>query len=199
MKLIVGLGNPGRKYEATRHNVGFQVAARLLPAIGGAAVRRRFDGEFAEGVYQGEKVALLCPQTYMNASGTSVRQAVDFFKLDPESDSLLVVCDDLNLPLGKLRLRSQGSAGGQKGVADIIRKLRTDRFSRLRFGIDRPAPPIDPADYVLGKFTAQQRGVVDEAIGWAVEASLFWVVRGIEVCMNRYNAELPPRSSGGDS
>lgn len=188
MKLIVGLGNPGRKYRETRHNVGFEVAASLMGPLGNPSIKKRFDGEVAEAVYQGEKVVVLCPDTFMNASGTSVRKAVDFYKLDLDSDDLLVICDDMNLPLGRLRFRKDGSAGGQKGLADIIVKLGTTQFSRLRFGIDRPPPQMEVVDFVLSKFTAQHRKVVDDAIGLAAGAVLQWVVSGVAHCMNQYNA-----------
>lgn len=193
MKLIVGLGNPGRKYQETRHNVGFEIAAGLMGPLGSPSIKKRFDGEAAEVIYQGEKVVILCPDTYMNASGTSVRKAVDFFKLDPSGDELLVICDDMNLALGRLRFRKEGSAGGQKGLADIIAKLGTNQFSRLRFGIDRPSAGMEVVDFVLSKFSAQHRKVVDDAVGLAVCAVLQWVVSGVSHCMNQYNA---PASQG---
>ncbi len=188
MKLIVGLGNPGRKYQETRHNVGFEVAGALMGTLANPSIKKRFDGESVEAVYQGEKVVVLCPDTFMNASGTSVRKAVDFFKLDPNGDELLVVCDDMNLALGRLRFRKDGSAGGQKGLADIIAKLGTNQFSRLRFGIDRPPAEMEVVDFVLSKFSAQHRKVVDDAIGLAACAVLQWVVSGVSHCMNQYNA-----------
>lgn len=189
MKLIVGLGNPGRQYTGTRHNVGFDIAGRLVDgALGRPRLRRRFGGELAEAEYEGRSVAVLTPLTFMNASGASVRQAVDFFQLDPASDELLVICDDMNLPVGRLRFRGNGSAGGQKGLADIIAKLGTDHFSRLRFGVDRPPPGWEVVDHVLSKFPAQVRGSVDEAIDLATEGALQWLVHGVAFCMNRYNA-----------
>lgn len=191
MKLIVGLGNPGRKYQETRHNVGFEIATSLMGPLGNPSIKKRFDGEAAEAVYQGGKVVVLCPDTFMNASGTSVRKAVDFYKLDLANDELLVICDDMNLALGRLRFRKDGSAGGQKGLADIMAKLGTTQFSRLRFGIDRPPPQMEVVDFVLSKFAAQQRKVVDDAIGLAAGAVLQWVVSGVAYCMNQYNAAAP--------
>ena len=189
MKLIVGLGNPGRQYAGTRHNVGFEIVAKLVdPILGRPRVRNRFGGELAEANYEGQSVAVLCPLTFMNASGGSVRQAVDFFRIDPANDELLVICDDMNLPTGRLRFRCNGSAGGQKGLGDIIAKLGTDQFSRLRFGIDRPPPGREVVDYVLSPFPAQVRGSVDTAIDVATEATLQWLVHGVAFCMNRYNA-----------
>jgi len=191
MKLIVGLGNPGRKYQETRHNVGFEIAAAVMPALGGSVVKKRFDAEAVEAVYQGEKILLLCPETFMNASGTSVRKAVDFYKVDPAGDELLVICDDMNLAVGRLRFRREGSAGGQKGLADIIAKLGTNQFSRLRFGIDRPPPEMEVVDFVLSRFAAQQRKLVDQAVSVAAGAVLQWVVSGVGHCMNQYNAASP--------
>lgn len=193
MKLIVGLGNPGGKYVGTRHNIGFVVAGKLIdPLLGRPRVRKRFGGELAEADYEGQRVAVLLPETFMNASGASVRQAVDFYRVDPAGDELLVICDDMNLPVGRLRFRSGGSAGGQKGLADIVAKLGGDQFSRLRFGIDRPPPQMEVVDFVLSRFSAQERGVVDEAVDVATEAVLQWVVHGVAFCMNRYNAAPPP-------
>jgi peptidyl-tRNA hydrolase, PTH1 family len=191
MKLLVGLGNPGRKYQDTRHNIGFDVAARVTSLLGGPAAKSRFGGQFAEAVYQGEKVLVLCPETYMNASGSSVRQAVDFYKLDLQDDQLLVVCDDMNLPAGQLRFRPGGSAGGQKGLADIINQLGTDQFSRLRIGIDRPPPQMEVVDFVLSKFSAQQRDTMSRAVELAAGAALQWVVSDVKTCMNQYNAREP--------
>lgn len=185
MKLVVGLGNPGRKYRQTRHNVGFVVAEKLAPAIGACGAKVKFEGELAEGGYQGEKVLLLCPHTYMNASGRSVRKAVDFYKIAVED--VLVVCDDLNLESGRIRLRPGGSAGGQKGVADIIRHLETESFPRLRIGIGRPPSGWDAADYVLGKLSGDEASEIDLATTVAGDAALCWVAQGVEDAMNRYN------------
>lgn len=187
MKLIVGLGNPGRRYEQSRHNIGFMVVAKLAAQIGADAVKARFDGEVAEGNVAGERLVVLCPQTYMNASGKSVRKACDFYKLSPED--VLVICDDLDLPTGRLRVRASGSAGGQKGLADIIRHLGTDQVARLRVGIGRPPGGWDPADYVLGKFAPKEQEEIGVAISWAVQAAVDWSTQGIGFAMNRYNAD----------
>ncbi len=186
MKLIVGLGNPGRRYEQSRHNIGFMVAARVAKQIGADSVKTRFEGEVAEGAVA-EKLVVLCPQTYMNASGKSVRKACDFYKLSPED--VLVVCDDLDLPSGRLRFRASGSAGGQKGLADIIRHLGTDQVARLRIGIDRPPAGWDPADYVLGKFAPEEQEKIEPAISLAAQAAIDWSTQGIGFVMNRYNAD----------
>jgi len=189
MKLIVGLGNPGRRYAETRHNVGFVVAAKIMPKIGATSVREKFNGELSEGVIDGQKVALLCPLTFMNASGSSVRKAIDFYKLEPAGDDLLVICDDLNLSCGRLRIRRGGSAGGQKGLADVIRMLATDQVPRLRIGIDRPPAEMEVVDYVLGKFEPENRDLIEHACDTAAVAALDWIRSGTAVCMNRYNAE----------
>lgn len=185
MKLIVGLGNPGRRYEGTRHNVGFAVLAGLARRLGLSRPKSRFQGEVLEGELEGEKVLLLGPLTYMNQSGGSVLAARDFHKL-PNED-LLVVCDDLSLPLGKLRFRARGSSGGQKGLADVVRRLGTEEFARLRIGIGAPPEGWDPADFVLARFAADELPVIREATAEAVEAVGVWVREGIEFCMNRYN------------
>lgn len=187
MKLIVGLGNPGRKYEQTRHNVGFMAAAKLASLIGASPSRVQFDGDLAGGSSGAEKVIVLCPATFMNASGKSVRKAIDFYKMSPEH--LLVMCDDLNLPAGKLRIRPSGSAGGQKGLVDIIRHLGTDDFARLRIGIDRPPPEWDVSDYVLGKFRKDEQDEIETATTRAAYAAIDWVSEGTMFAMNKYNAD----------
>jgi PTH1 family peptidyl-tRNA hydrolase len=200
MKLIVGLGNPGRKYEQTRHNVGFMVAEKLATLIGAGPIKERFNGEVAEGIVRpksdeqagsSEKLVILCPHTYMNASGKSVRKACDFFKITPED--VLVVCDDLNLPTGRIRLRPSGSAGGQKGLADIIRLLGTDEVPRLRIGIDRPPPQWDVSDYVLGKLAGEEKDKVDAAADKSVTASIDWATQGIGFAMNLHNVNPNPK------
>ena len=186
MKLVVGLGNPGRKYEDTRHNVGFLVARKLAALISASPSRDRFEGEFAEGNCDGEKLLVLCPQTYMNASGQSVRKAFDFYKL--EIDEVLVVCDDLNLDCGRLRLRPKGSAGGQNGLKDIIRHLDSEHFPRLRVGIGRPPEGWTVTDYVLGKFASSEHDLVEAATTRAAYAAIEWIKSGIGPAMNQYNA-----------
>lgn len=189
LKLIVGLGNPGRRYEQTRHNVGFMVAAKLAPMIGAGSVKQKFLGELVEGQLDGMKTAVLCPGTFMNASGQSVRQAFDFYRLTPAD--VLVVCDDLNLPLAQLRIRGKGSSGGQKGLADIVRHLASEEIPRLRIGIE-PAPPgWAVPDYVLSKFRKSEAKEVEAATTQAAYAAVDWVTRGIGYCMNHYNVKKP--------
>jgi PTH1 family peptidyl-tRNA hydrolase len=185
MKMIVGLGNPGRKYAGTRHNIGFEVVAAIARMRGGGKPRSKFQGELLEVSVHGEKVALLCPLTYMNNSGNSVQPARDFYKLT--NGELLVVCDDFNLDLAKLRFRAKGSAGGQKGLADILRRLGDENIARLRIGIGASPENWDVADYVLSKFIEEEKPVVGELIERAAKAAIDWVQHGIDHCMNQYN------------
>ena len=185
MKLVVGLGNPGRRYEGTRHNVGYAVLAELARKYGSPPPKTRFHGDVVEADLEGQKTLLLGPTTFMNLSGISVQEAVAFYKL-PNED-LLVLCDDLNLPVGKLRFRSRGSSGGQKGLDDIVRKLGTEEFSRLRIGIGAAPAGWDWADYVLSKFTAEERPEIEHAVGLAADAAVVWAREGVEFCMNHYN------------
>ena len=185
MKLIVGLGNPGRKYEQTRHNAGFVVAAKVASLASASPSKVRFEGEFAEAMMAGEKLCILWPQTFMNLSGQSVRKAVDFFKLNPSE--VLVVCDDLDLPVGRMRFKREGSAGGQRGLADIIRHLASDQFPRLKIGIGRPPQGWDTADYVLGKFPTAEQTLLEPLTTTAAKAAIEWAGDGVGEVMNRYN------------
>lgn len=183
-KLVVGLGNPGSKYEATRHNIGFEVIDRLARVGSGASFSRKFEGLVAEVEIDFRRVLLLKPETFMNLSGRSVRQALQFYKL--ELADLLVICDDLNLPLGKLRLRGGGSDGGQKGLRDISAQLASTEYARLRVGVgDRG--PMDAADFVLSRFRPTERPVMDDALIAATQAVAVWTTQGLDVAMNRFN------------
>jgi PTH1 family peptidyl-tRNA hydrolase len=185
MKLIVGLGNPGRRYEKTRHNVGFEVLDTLAARTAAETAKTKFSGRVAGATIAGESVLLLWPQTLMNRSGQSVAEAVGFYQL-PLAE-LLVVSDDFNLPLGKLRFRSQGSAGGQKGLDDIVCRLGTEEFARLRVGIGPVPDAWDPADFVLARFNSADRATAEDAIARAADAVECWVAEGIEAGMNQYN------------
>jgi len=185
MKLIVGLGNPGPRYHLTRHNVGFDVITAFADRFLFEPARVRFDGLLTDHLVGSDKVVLLAPQTFMNASGRSVRQCVDFFRVDPAD--VMVVLDDLNLDVAKLRLRPDGSAGGQKGLADIIRHLGTDQFPRLRIGIGRPPGRMDASDYVLHKFSPDERSLVDVAVQEAVAGLERWIRDGLSAAMNLVN------------
>lgn len=189
MKLIVGLGNPGREYEQTRHNVGFMVASELVRRHMGTPPTKKFQGEISEIRIGSDKGLVLCPHTYMNASGSSVRKAIDFYKL--EFEDLILICDDLNLSSGRLRIRPGGSAGGQKGLADTIRHLGTDQYPRLRIGIDRPPAKWQVTDYVLGKFTEDEQPIVEAAVRRSCDAIECWAQEGMTEAMTKFNAPPP--------
>ncbi len=194
MKLVVGLGNPERSYVGTRHNVGFEVIDQLAVRLGWTKpgdfdrmARTKFDGLAFDGVIGSEKLVLLKPLTYMNLSGKSVQAAMAFYQMTPAD--VMVVLDDLALPVGRLRVRGSGSSGGHNGLRDIERALATNQYPRLRIGID-PAPPrVAGRDYVLGKFTPEQRVLLEPALVRACGAIVTWIEKGIETAMNQFNAE----------
>ena len=184
MKVVVGLGNPGSKYHGTRHNVGYAVIDTLAGGVGVGRFQERFQADIAEWQPEEEKVLLVKPLAFMNLSGRPVRQVLDFYQLPVEQ--LLVVCDDVNLPLGKLRFRTRGTHGGHNGLRDIQNHLGTTDYARLRIGVD--APPGDGAiDHVLGRFRPSERPVIDDAVALAAQAVEAWIRQGIEACMNQYN------------
>jgi PTH1 family peptidyl-tRNA hydrolase len=187
MKVLVGLGNPGRKYEGTRHNIGFDLHGEMARRGAAARPKVKFEAELSEMMVGSERLLLVAPQTFMNLSGRSVRQVLDFFQLAPED--LLVACDDINLPLGKLRLRKSGSAGGQKGLASILQHLGTENVPRLRIGVDLPQGTRDTADYVLSRFAKSEVPVMEEALHRAANAVESWLTDGIDAAMNRFNSE----------
>jgi PTH1 family peptidyl-tRNA hydrolase len=203
MKLLVGLGNPGRQYHATRHNVGFELVDRFAAKLGWVDSPDHFD-RVARGKFEGlsldgqcplasggtEKVVLLKPVTYMNLSGKSVQQAMAFYQAAPAD--VLVVLDDMALATGRLRLRASGSSGGHNGLNDIERALGTNKYPRLRIGIDPPPPRVPSKDYVLGRFTPEQRKLLDPALDRAVDAARVWIENGIESAMNQFNADAAP-------
>jgi PTH1 family peptidyl-tRNA hydrolase len=184
MKVVVGLGNPGSRYAGTRHNVGYAVMDALAESPRAGRFQSRFQAQVAELVEEPEKVLLVKPETFMNLSGQCVRQALDFYQV-PLSD-LLVVCDDINLPLGKLRLRARGTHGGHNGLRDIQNHLGTTEYARLRIGVG--SPDEEAVDHVLGRFRPAERAVIDEAVLLAAQAVGVWIHDGIETCMNQYNA-----------
>lgn len=193
MKVVVGLGNPGPKYAGTRHNVGFDVVDYLAAAPGTSAFKERFQAFVAEQRDGGETFLLVKPLTFMNLCGRSVRAVVDFYKL-PLTD-LLIVSDDFNLPLGKLRVRAKGSHGGQNGLRDIQQQLGTDEYARLRIGVGQPEPG-DAVDFVLSKFKPGERAAATDAVANAAQAALVWARNGIEACMNRFNAGEDKKEKG---
>ena len=186
MKLIVGLGNPGAKYRMNRHNVGYMVLAELAEKLPGNRPQSKFHGDLLNmSEPGGETALLLAPTTYMNRSGLSVGEASGFYKIQPSD--ILIVCDDLHLPFGKLRLRSDGSSGGQRGLADILRVLGTEKVPRLRIGIGSPPGQMDATDYVLMNFTEKERPEIAITIKQAAEAVICWFRKGINEAMNQYN------------
>jgi len=200
MKLIVGLGNPGREYVGTRHNVGFEVLDRFAQRQGWLngpgdferLAKTKFDGLAVDGNLTlrdggSEKVLLLKPMTFMNLSGRSVQAAMSFYQLSPAE--IMIVLDDLALPCGKLRIRPGGSDGGHNGLRDIQRVLATNQYPRLRVGIDAPPPRIPGRDYVLGRFTDEQRKLLDPVLNRAAGALLGWIEKGIGSAMNQFNAD----------
>lgn len=190
MKIVVGLGNPGSKYEGTRHNVGFEVLAELSRRWSGAKPKARFEANITEVLVASEKLLLCAPQTFMNLSGRSVQQIVKFYQA-PVSD-LIVVGDDLNLKTGQLRLRASGSAGGQKGLQSILSCLGTDAVCRLRIGVGRPPGEMDAADYVLSRFRKDEIDLIDGAVGRAATAVEIWATESLAAAMNRFNGESDP-------
>lgn len=186
MNVVVGLGNPGLKYRNTRHNVGFEVLGELARRHGGSRPKLKFEAEVVEASLGPAKLLLVAPQTYMNASGRTVVKVIDFYKL--QLQDLLVVCDDLNLETGTLRLRAAGSAGGQKGLQDIINRLGGEQaFARLRIGIGRPPESMQAADYVLSRFRRAETEKIEGTLQRAADAVVCWTESGIEAAMNRYN------------
>src|SRR5437868_4206745 len=162
MKLIVGLGNPGKQYDQTRHNIGFAVIDELAHRFHISLDQAKFKGIYGSTMVNGEKVFLLKPLTYMNLSGESIGPLMDYFQIDLED--LLVIYDDLDLPVGKIRLRQKGSAGGHNGIKSTISHLGTQEFNRIRIGIDRPQQGMSIPDYVLGKFPEQEQALITEAV-----------------------------------
>jgi peptidyl-tRNA hydrolase, PTH1 family len=187
-QLIVGLGNPGNKYAQTRHNVGFDLLDSLAKRWQiSFSDRKQFQGIYGEGVgFNNTKLRLLKPQTFMNLSGRSVRATIDWFKLPPES--VLVIYDDLDLPLGKIRLRLAGSAGGHNGMKSIISHLGTQKFPRVRIGIDKSTGEKDTISHVLGKFSATETPVINEVIYLVNDAIEVSLKQGVEQAMNLYNS-----------
>lgn len=185
MKLITGLGNPGVKYARNRHNVGFMTADRLVHAEHGSFTRQRFNAQLAEVNLEGTRVLVAKPQTYMNLSGSAISKLAGFYHLG--HGDVLVVYDDLDLPLGKIRLRANGSAGGHHGMDSIINMLGGNDIPRLRIGIGRPDPRQD-IGHVLGNFHADEQAILEDALARAEQALRVWVRDGIVAAMNGFNS-----------
>lgn len=186
MYIIVGLGNPGRQYENTRHNIGFDVIETLAEQDHVAVLEKKHKAIIGKGFVSGQKCVLAKPQTFMNLSGESVRQLLDYYKVD-ETAELIVISDDVSLEVGQIRIRKKGSAGGHNGLKDIIAHLGHDSFVRVKMGVGEKPPGYDLADYVLGHFTSQERKVMDEAAERAAEAIRTIIAQGPDAAMNDFN------------
>ncbi len=186
--LIAGLGNPGLQYRYTRHNAGFLVAQALADTLDIPLKRVKFRCQIGEGKLEGTPLIIAKPLTYMNDSGSAVSSLLHYFKVPLER--LLVIHDDLDLPLGVLRLRPGGGSAGQRGVQSIADKLGTSAFPRLRFGIGRPPGRMDPADYVLEKFSASEQELLRMTLEQAAAAARTFILEGLEKAMNQYNGEV---------
>ncbi|MHC4114481.1 MAG: aminoacyl-tRNA hydrolase [Planctomycetota bacterium] len=184
IKLVAGLGNPGKEYAKSRHNTGFRVIDLLAEALQTDLKKRKFSARFGFGEYADKKLILFKPWQFMNRSGQSIATAMGFYKLS--LGDLFVISDDMWLEPGRIRIRAKGSAGGQKGLVDIVEKLGTDEFGRLRVGIGQNVD-VEATDYVLGRPTNEERLLIDAAIEKSRDAVLCWVEFGIETAMNRFN------------
>jgi PTH1 family peptidyl-tRNA hydrolase len=196
MKLIVGLGNPGAQYAKTRHNAGFMAVDRLIDRHArGAVVKARFSADCVEASIAGARCLLVKPMTYMNLSGQSVLQAVQFYKTPPAE--LLVVTDDLALPVGTIRLRAGGSAGGHNGLADVERRLGAGEYPRCRIGVGPKPPLFDQAAFVLSRFAEEEQSALEASITAAADAAEVFLASGIDAAMNRFNTRVsqPPAPS----
>ena len=189
MFLIVGLGNPGKQYENTRHNVGFDAIDVLVDEYRIPSSGKQHKAMYGKGVIEGQKVILAKPLTYMNLSGEAVRAMVDYYKIDPETE-LLVIFDDISLAPGNIRIRKKGSAGGHNGIKSIITHLGTQNFQRIKVGVGEKPKNWDLADYVLGTFSKDDRKLVDEALERTAKAAALIVQGEIDEAMNLYNKKL---------
>ena len=193
MKIIVGLGNPGRQYENTHHNMGFIALDRLSEKSGIAVNKLKFKALLGEGMLLGQRVLLVKPQTFMNLSGEAVRDIVNFYK--PELSDIMLIYDDIDTELGKIRVRSKGSAGTHNGMRSVIYQLQDDAFPRVRIGIGRELGPVPLVSYVLSGFTAEERPLLETAVDNACDAVLCWLSEGIDIAMSRFNPKKEKRAA----
>ncbi len=189
MYIIVGLGNPGKQYAHTRHNVGFDTIDILADKYNISVDIKKHKALCGKGMIGGQKVVLAKPQTFMNLSGESVRELVDFYKIDPEEE-LIVIYDDISLEPGQLRVRPKGSAGGHNGIKNIIAHLGTQVFKRVKVGVGEKPKGYDLADYVLGHFSKEDRMLMEDAFGRAAEAAVCMMNDSMEHAMNQYNKKI---------
>ena len=191
MYIIAGLGNPTREYEKTRHNVGFDTIDVLADKLNTSVDEKKFKGLYGRGIIAGEKVILLKPQTFMNLSGESVREAADFYKVDPEH--IIVIYDDISLNPGQIRIRKKGSAGGHNGIKNIIAQLGTDTFQRIKVGVGEKPKGYDLAAYVLGHFHGEDLELMEEGYEKAISATEEILKGEIDAAMNEYNRKVKPK------
>lgn len=189
MYIIVGLGNPGKDYANTRHNIGFDVIDKLAEQENISVLEKKHKAIIGKGYVAGQKCILAKPQTFMNLSGESVRELVDYYKVD-EKEELIVISDDISLDVGQLRIRKKGSAGGHNGLKNIISHLGHDTFMRVKMGVGEKPKGYDLADYVLGHFSAKERAVMDEAAGRAADAIRMMITEDADAAMNEYNRKV---------
>lgn len=187
MYIIAGLGNPTKTYDGTRHNAGFYVIDRIAKDYNISIDGKKHKALYGKGVIEGQKVILAKPQTYMNLSGESIREMADYYKVGPEN--ILIIYDDVSLDVGQLRIRKKGSAGGHNGIKSIIAHLQTTEFARIKVGVGEKPSGWDLADYVLGKFSGEDKKRIDEAAGDASDAVGIILGQDIDSAMNRYNAK----------
>lgn len=183
--LIVGLGNPGRNYKSNRHNIGFMILDLLAERFGEVFKQYEQKSLLIKTTYEGKNIFLAKPQTFMNLSGQTVRSLLRYYKIQP--NQLLIAFDDVDLPLGAMRIRPHGSSGGHRGVESIITQLGTNDFPRLRVGIGRPSGRKNTSDYVLENFTQSEMDILQFTLNQAVDAILYFIIEGIEASMNKYN------------
>lgn len=196
MYIIAGLGNPTREYEKTRHNVGFDTVDVLADHLGISITEKKHRAFCGKAFIGGERVLLMKPQTFMNNSGESLRDAADFYHVEP--DHILVIYDDISLEPGQLRIRTKGSAGGHNGIKSIIAHLGSQEFPRIRIGIGAKPERMDLADYVLSRFSSEERQAMETAFQDAAKAAETLLTKGAEAAMNRYNRKKEEKKSDGD-
>ena len=187
MYIIAGLGNPTKTYAGTRHNIGFEVIDQLANDLRIDVSSKKHKAEYGKGYIGGEKVILAKPQTFMNLSGESIREMADYYKVD--SEDIIIIFDDVSLEPGQLRVRAKGSAGGHNGIKSIIAHLGTQEFPRVKVGVGEKPKGWDLADYVLGKFSGDDRKIMDEAVKEAAKAVVLMVTDGVDAAMNQFNAK----------
>lgn len=186
MYIIAGLGNPGRQYAGTRHNMGFNVVTRIADDYKMQITIKEHKALCAKGFIGGQKVLLALPQTYMNLSGESIRELVNYYKIDPETE-LMVIYDDISMDVGRIRMRAKGSAGGHNGIKNIIAELGTDVFPRMKVGVGEKPKGWDLADYVLGRFSDEENEVMRRMLAKGSDACRDFILYGIQEAMNRFN------------